>query len=92
MRWKTSVGEVALVFRDTDNGYSYSVCGYLNVETKDRYTKEALRCEICVAVSIDTVETLDANMAALEHDLVEILRLSGEQERLWKAYEEWKKR
>ncbi len=34
MRWKTSVGEIAPVFRDTDNGYNYSVCGYMNVETK----------------------------------------------------------
>lgn len=92
MRWKTSVGEVVSVFRDTDNGYSYSVCGYMNVETLEQYSKEALQCEICVDVRVGTVETLDANMAALERDLAEILRLSGEQERLWKAYEEWKER
>lgn len=42
MRWKTSVGEVAPVFRDTDNGYSYSVCRYMNVETKEQYAKETI--------------------------------------------------
>lgn len=92
MRWKTTVGEVAPVFRDTDNGYSYSVCGYMNVETKVQYSKEDLQCEICADVRVGTVETLDANMVALERDLAGILRLSGEQERLWKAYEEWKER
>ena len=41
---------------------------------------------------IGTMETLDANIEAMERDLAEILRLSGEQERLWKAYEDWKGR
>lgn len=92
MRWKTSVGEVAPVFRDTDNGYSYSVCGYMNVETKVQYSKEDLQCEISAEMRIGTMETLDANIEAMERDLAEILRLSGEQERLWKAYEDWKGR
>ena len=92
MRWKTSVGEVAPVFRDTDNGYSYSVCGYMNVETKMQYSKEAVQCEICAERRVGTMETLDANIEAMERDLAEILRLSGEQERLWKAYEDWKGR
>lgn len=34
---------------------------------------------------------MDANMVALERDLAEILRLSGEQRRLWEAYEERKR-
>ena len=92
MRWKTSVGEVAPVFRDTDNGYSYSVCGYMNVETKVQYSKEELQCEISAEMRVGTMETLDANIEAMERDLAEILRLSGEQERLWKAYEDWKGR
>ena len=92
MRWKTSVGEVAPVFRDTDNGYSYSVCGYMNVETKVQYSKEDLQCEISAEMRVGTMETLDANIEAMERDLAEILRLSGEQERLWKAYEDWKGR
>lgn len=92
MRWKTSVGEVAPVFRDTDNGYSYSVCGYMNVETKVQYSKETLQCEISAEMRVGTMETLDANIEAMERDLAEILRLSGEKERLWKAYEDWKGR
>lgn len=39
-----------------------------------------------------TTETLDANIVVMEWDLAEILRLGGEQERLWKAFEEWKGR
>ena len=74
----------------TDNGYSYSVCGYMNVETKEQYSKEALQCEISAAMRVGNMETLDANIEAMERDLAEILRLSGEQERLWKAYEDWK--
>lgn len=33
---------------------------------------------------------MDANIMALEKDIAEILRLSGEQERLWKPYKETK--
>ena len=54
--------------------------------------KEALQYEICAEVRVGTMETLDANIEAMEQDLAEILRLSGEQERLWKAYEDWKGR
>lgn len=92
MRWKNSVGEVAPVFRDADNGYSYSVCGYMNVETKVQYSKEALQCEISAEMRVGTMETLDANIEAMERDLAEIVRFSGEQQRLWKAYEDWKGR
>ena len=34
MRWKTSKGEVAPVFIEKSNGYSYSVYGYMNVEAR----------------------------------------------------------
>lgn len=78
MRWKTSVGEVAPVFRDTDNGYSYSVCRYMNVETKEQYAKETIQCEISAEMRAGTMETLDANIEAMERDLTEILRFSGE--------------
>jgi hypothetical protein len=90
MRWKTSVGEVAPIFKDTDNGYSYSLYGYLNVETREQYSKETLQSEINAEFRVGTVEQMDANIVALERDLVEILRLSGEQRRLWEAYEERK--
>lgn len=92
MRWKTSVGEVAPVFKDTDNGYSYLLYGYMNVETREEYSKEVLQGEIIAELRVGTVEQMDANMVALERDLAEILRLSGEQRRLWEAYEERKRR
>ena len=87
MRWKTSVGEVAPVFKDNDNGYSYLLYGYMNIETREQYSKEVLQGEIIAELRVGTVEQMDANMVALERDLVEILRLSGEQRRLWEAYE-----
>ena len=88
MRWKTSVGEVAPIFKDTDNGYSYLLYGYMNVETREQYLKEDLQSEIIAEMRVRTVEQMDANIVALERDLAEILRLSGEQRRLWEAYEE----
>ncbi len=87
MCWKISVGEVATVFKDTDNGYSYLLYGYMNVETREQYSKEVLQGEIIAKLRVGTVEQMDANIVALECDLAEILRLSGEQRRLWEAYE-----
>ena len=88
MRWKTSVGEVAPVFKDNDNGDSYLLYGYMNIETREQYSKEVLQGEIIAELRVGTVEQMDANMVALERDLVEILRLSWEQRGLWEAYEE----
>ena len=42
MRWKTSKGEVAPVFIEKSNGYSYSVYGYMNVDTKEYYSKDVM--------------------------------------------------
>jgi hypothetical protein len=42
MRWKISKGEVTPVFLDKDNGYSYLVYGYMNVESKEYYSKEII--------------------------------------------------
>lgn len=92
MRWKTSVGEVAPIFRDTDNGYSYSVCGYVNVETMEQYSKEVVQHEIRTDKRVGTVDTLEANIEAMERDLAEIMRWNGERKRLWQEYEEWKRR
>lgn len=87
MRWKTSVGEVAPVFTDKNQGYDYGLCGYMNVDTKEQYTKEYLQKEIKAEMRAGTVEQMDANIIALEHDIAEVLRLSREQKRLWEAYE-----
>ena len=87
MRWKTSKGEVAPVFIEKSNGYSYSVYGYMNVETKEYYSKESIQWEIKAGNRTGTVEQMDANVEAMARDLREILRISAEQKRLWDAYE-----
>ena len=69
------------------HGYSYLLYGYMNVETREQYLKEDLQSEIIAEMRVRTVEQMDANIVALERDLAEILRLSGEQRRLWEAYE-----
>lgn len=86
MRWKTSKGKVAPVFLDKDNGYSYSVYGYMNVETKEYYSKEMIRWEIKAGNRPGTVEQMDANVEAMARDLQEILRIGAEQKRLWEVY------
>ena len=86
MRWKTSKGEVAPVFLEKSNGYSYSVYGYMNVETKEYYSKETMQSEIKAHNRTGTVEQMDANIEAMVRDLQEILRLSAEQKRFWDVY------
>ena len=87
MRWKTSKGEVAPVFIEKSGGYSYSVYGYMNVETKEYYSKERVQWEITVGNRTGTVEQMDANIEAMARDLQEILRIGMEQKRLWEVYE-----
>ena len=62
MRWKTSKGEVSPVFIEKSNGYSYSVYGYMNVETKEYYSKEVIQLEIKAGKRIGAVEQMDANV------------------------------
>ena len=87
MRWKTSKGEVAPVFIEKSNGYSYSVYGYINVDTKEYYSKELMQWEIKAGNRTGTVEQMDANVEAIARDLQEILRIGAEQKRLWEVYE-----
>ena len=87
MRWKTSKGEVAPVFIEKSNGYSYSVYGYINVDTKEYYSKESIQWEIKAGNRTGTVEQMDANVEAMARDLQEILRIGAEQKRLWEVYE-----
>lgn len=82
MRWKISKGEVAPVFIEKSKGYSYSAYGYMNVETREYYEKETIRCEIKVGNRTSTVEQLDANVEAMAKDLQEILRIGAKQKRL----------
>ena len=85
MRWKTSKGEVAPVFIEKSNGYSYSVYGYMNVETKEYYSKEVIQLEIKAGKRIG----MDANVEAMARDLQEILRIGAKQKRLWEVYNKW---
>lgn len=87
MRWKTSKGEVAPVFIEKSNGYSYSVYGYMNVETREYYSKESIQWEIKAGNRTGTVEQMYANVEAMARDLQEILRIGAEQKRLWEVYE-----
>ena len=73
MRWKTSKGEVAPVFLEKSAGYSYSLYGYMNVETKEYYFKESVQWEISVGNRTGIVEQMDVNVEAMARDLREIL-------------------
>ena len=75
MRWKTSKGEVAPVFVEKSKGYSYSVYGYMNVDTKEYYSKEVIQSEIKAGNRTGTVEQMDANVEAMTRNLQEILRI-----------------
>ena len=87
MRWKTSKGEVAAVFIEKSDGYSYSLYGYMNVDTKEYYTKESVQWEISAGNRTGIVERMDANIETMARDLQEILRIGAEQKRLWEVYE-----
>lgn len=87
MRWKTSRGEVAPVFLEKSNGYSYSLYGYMDVDTKKYYSKESVQWEITAGNRTGNVEQMDANVEAMARDLQEILRIGAEQKRLWEVYE-----
>ena len=69
MRWKTSKGEVAQVFLEKSAGYSYSLYGYMNVETKEYYFKESVQWEISVGNRTGIVEQMDVNVEAMARDL-----------------------
>lgn len=88
MRWKTSKGEVAPVFLEKSAGYSYSLYGYIDVETKEYYFKESAQWEITAGNRTGTVEQIDANVESIARDLQETLRIGAEQKRLWKVYGE----
>lgn len=89
MRWKTFRWEVAPVFLEKSNGYSYSLYGYMDVDTKEYYSKESVQWEITSGNRTGSVEQMDANVEAMVRDLQEILRIGVEQKRLWEV--NWRK-
>ena len=61
--------------------------GYMNVETKEMYSKEEVQHEIKACNRTGTAEQMDANVEAMSRGLQEILRIRAEQKRLWDVYE-----
>ena len=66
MRWNTSKGKVAPVFRDDPGGYNYKLEAFRNVETKAIYRVENLKNEICSENRVGTMEQIQGSMEALE--------------------------
>ena len=75
------------MFLEKSDAYSYLVYGYMNVETKEYYSKESVQWEITAGNRTGTVEQIDANVEAMARDLQEILRIGAEQKRLWEVYD-----
>ncbi len=74
MRWNTSNGEVAPVFRDDSDGYNYKLEAFRNVETKAIYRAESLKDEICSENRIGTLEQLKESIDVIERRSKQIFR------------------
>lgn len=70
MRWNTSKGEIAPVFRDDPDGYSYKLEGFRNIETKAIYRAENLKREICSENRIGSLEQIQESVEILEKQIV----------------------
>ena len=70
MRWNTSKGEVAPVFRDDSGGYNYKLEGFRNIETKAIYRAKNLKGEICSENRIGTLEQLVENIETVEVEAI----------------------
>ena len=75
------------MFLEKSDGYSYSLYGYMNVETKEYYSKESVQWEIIAGNRTGTIEQMDVNVEVMARDLQEILRIGAKQKRLWEVYE-----
>ena len=69
MRWNTSKGEVAPVFREDSGGYSYKLEAFRNIETKAIYRVENLKEEICSDNRIGTIEQIKGSVEVLEKQI-----------------------
>lgn len=69
MRWNTSKGEVAPVFRDDPGGYSYKLEAFRNIETKDIYRVENMKGEICSENRIGTLDQIKGSVEVLEKQI-----------------------
>ncbi|EGL36215.1 hypothetical protein HMPREF9124_1253 [Oribacterium sp. oral taxon 108 str. F0425] len=68
MRWNTSKGEVASVFRDDPSGYNYKLEAFRNMETKAIYRAENLKGKICSDNRIGTLEQIQGSVEIVEKD------------------------
>ena len=67
MRWKTSKGDVAPVYRDVlNNGDYYEIKGYANVESRAAYRVEELQDEIKSENRVGTLDQIEQNIEAVE--------------------------
>lgn len=66
MRWNTSKGKVAPVFRDDSYEYSYRLEGFRNIETKAVYRAETLKGEICSDNRVGTLEQIQGSVENME--------------------------
>lgn len=67
MRWKTSKGDVAPVYRDVlNNGDYYEIKGYANVESRAAYWVEDLQDEIKTENRVGTLDQIEQNIEAVE--------------------------
>lgn len=69
MRWNTSKGEIAQVFRDDSGGYNYKLEAFRNIETKAIYRAESLKGEICSENRIGTLEQIQGSICVLEKQI-----------------------
>ncbi|MDF2537070.1 MAG: mobilization protein [Herbinix sp.] len=66
MRWNTSKGEVAPVFREDPDGYSYKLEAFRNIETKAIYRVENLKGEISSENRVGTLDQIQGSVEVLE--------------------------
>lgn len=74
MRWNTSKGEVVPVFRDDQEGYSYRLEAFRNVETKAIYRAENLKNEICSENRVGTLEHIKESVGMVEKQIEKLNR------------------
>ena len=86
MNWNASKGEVATVFIDHCSGYSYKIVGYMNVNIKECYSKDAVQEESKADSRMCIMEQMDANIEAMARDVQEIFGISAEQKKHWDEY------
>ena len=69
MKWKTSIGKVAPVFRDDPDGYSYRLEAFRNIETKAIYGVENMKDEINSENRLGTLEQIQGSIDVLEKQI-----------------------